>query len=372
MTEILGLMVIGVLVGVTLTLRIQLPRGGSIPMGDAVVIAVAFQLASAPFALVGVVALAAGTVISPKLHRHDSSRRHVLGSVAGMLAVGVAAAILHPYVPSRDADGWAQSALVAVFAIGFARVAVDLVIERRASKLSWSAALPVYLSLVCSAALIALATGWLLVFAALPLLITWYSFERYSAARRTYEQTIQALGIVPELAGHVGIGHGERTAAYAVALANALDLPADDREVITVAARLHHVGHVAVPDCEAGQAAIEDARVASASARILRDSGFLPQIADLVESLGTPIDDVGVAVVKVASAFDDLVGEDAERGRGALAILQSRSEGQGWNRAVAAFRELLDGDDAVVHAAIAEGAPLTAAAAAAESKAMSR
>lgn len=368
-----GLIAIGAIVGVTLTLRVHLPRGGSIPMGHAVVIAAAFQFDSAPFAAMCIVALAVGRGLDAMFDRRDWSDRRVVATVVGMVAAGLVAAAVHPHLPARSSDGWAQAALLSLLAIGLAHVAVDVAFEHRSYGWSLRGAAPVYVSLVCSAALIGMAHGWLLVFAALPLAITWYSFERYSAARRAYEQTIQALGIVPELAGHVGIGHGERTASYARALADQLELPTDAREHVVMAARLHHVGHVAVPDCTDTKPAIEDAVVASASGRILRDSGFLPEIADLVESLGAPDErDVVVATLRVASAFDDLVGEDDARAWGALAILQSRSEGPAWQTTVGALGTLLDRGDEVVTSAIAEGAPLTAAAAAAASGVLDR
>lgn len=366
-----GVVALGVLVGITLTLHMHLPRGGSIPMGHAVVIAAAFQLSAMPFAAVCVVALGVARIVSTRTK--DGAFRASTAAL-GMIAAGLTAAAVHPHVPDRDADGWAQAALLAVLAIGCAYVVVDLVLERESDDWSWRATTPVYVALISSAALLAMASDWLLVFAALPLIITWYSFERYSAARRTYEQTIQALGIVPELAGHVAIGHGERTAAYARALVGRLEVPVTQRDHVVVAARLHHVGHVAVPDCEDTKPAIEDAVVASASGRILRESGFLPEIAALVESLAEPRDDdILVATLRVASAFDDLVGEDAARANGALAILGSRAEGRAWTRVVDELRALLDAeDDDIVGAAIAEGAPLTAAAAAAASGAMTR
>jgi hypothetical protein len=365
-TDMSLLVALGVVVGATLTLRIQLPRGGSIPMGHAVVIAVAFQLSGSRFVLVCASAVVAALVVSGARRRSEWSGRDAAVAVLGMAAAGVAAVAVHRHLPVRGSDGWAQAALVGVMAIGSAHVAVDLALGRRSAAWSWRAAAPVYAALISSAALIAMATGWLLVFAALPLMITWYSFERYAAARRTYEQTIQALGIVPELAGHVAIGHGERTAAYVRTLAVALDLAPDKREHVIVAARLHHVGHVAVPDCEETRPAIEDSLVAAASARILRLSGFLPEIADLVEALAAPDpDDAMVATLRVASAFDDLVGEDPERARGALAILDARAEGPAWSQVVDSLRSLVDGEDGFVEAAIAEGAPLTAAAAAA-------
>jgi hypothetical protein len=74
---------------------------------------------------------------------------------------------------------------------------------------------------------------------------------------------------------------------------------------------------------------------------------------------------VVVAALRLASSFDDLVGEDEARARGALAILQSRDEGPAWVTVVDALRVLVERGDDVVAAAIAEGAPLTAAAAAA-------
>lgn len=364
--DTLALVALGAVVGVTLTLRIQLPMGGSIPMGHAVVIAMAFHLDAGPYAAACAIALATGRWLSAEVRREQWSGRQVATSVAGMVAAGLAAAAFHPHLPARDGDGWAQAALLTLLAIGLAHVAVDVVLERRRSRWSWRGAMPVYVSLLSSAALLGMASDWLLVFAALPLVITWYSFERYSAARRTYEQTIQALGIVPELAGHVGIGHSERTAAYAGMLADVLELPLDAREHVVMAARLHHVGHVAVPDCKDTKPAIEDAVVASASGRILRDSGFLPEIADLVESLGAPDErDVVVATLRLASSFDDLVGEDEERARGALAILQSRDEGPAWETVVDGLRDLLERDAEFVRGAIAQGAPLTAAAAAA-------
>ena len=365
-TDISLLVALGVLVGVTLTLRIQLPRGGSIPMGHAVVIAVAFQLSSAPFVLVCASALATALVVSRVRRREEWPGRDAVVAVLGMAAAGLVAVAVHRHLPARGSDGWAQASLVGVMAIGSAHVAVDLVLGRRSDAWSWRAAAPVYAALISSAALIAMATGWLLVFAALPLMITWYSFERYAAARRTYEQTIQALGIVPELAGHVAIGHGERTAAYARALAVVLELPPERREHVVVAARLHHVGHVAVPDCEDTRPSIEDSLVATASAKILRVSGFLPEIADLVESLAAPdAGDAMVAILRVASAFDDLVGEDPDRARGALAILDARAEGRAWSYAVDTLRSLVEAETSFVESAIAEGAPLTAAAAAA-------
>ncbi|MGZ4803014.1 MAG: hypothetical protein ACXV9P_10450, partial [Acidimicrobiia bacterium] len=56
----------------------------------------------------------------------------------------------------------------------------------------------------------------------IPLLAAWYSFERLASIRRTYEQTISALSVVPELAGLVRSGHATRVADLSVSLGREL------------------------------------------------------------------------------------------------------------------------------------------------------
>ena len=47
----------------------------------------------------------------------------------------------------------------------------------------------------------------------IPLLAAWYSYEHLEVIRRTYDQTIRALGAAPELGGMVREGHAARVAA---------------------------------------------------------------------------------------------------------------------------------------------------------------
>ena len=51
----------------------------------------------------------------------------------------------------------------------------------------------------------------------IPLLAAWYSYEHLALIRRTYDQTIRALGAAPELGGMVRDGHAERVADLTVA-----------------------------------------------------------------------------------------------------------------------------------------------------------
>ena len=84
----------------------------------------------------------------------------------------------------------------------------------------------------------------------IPLLAAWYSFERLASIRRTYEQTISALSVVPELAGLVREGHATRVADLSVALGRELHLPVQDLEYLRAAALLHHLGHLCLDDPE--------------------------------------------------------------------------------------------------------------------------
>jgi hypothetical protein len=221
-------------------------------------------------------------------------------------------------------------------------------------------------ALLCSAALLALAAGrgwWMTAIAVLPLGAIRFSFGRFAEARRTYDQTIRALATVPELAGHVPMGHAERTAAYVDAMAGTLALSRSDRDRLLTAARLHHIGHVGLPE----DTPHDPLQVARAGRDLLAETGFLAGVAEVVG--GTVATDKGARgpaaglaeVVAVASAFDDLVGEDPGRVPGALAIVAGRFGDQ--SPAVAALREALSTHPALVETAIGWGAPLTQAAA---------
>ena len=69
----------------------------------------------------------------------------------------------------------------------------------------------------------------------IPLLAAWYSYEHLESIRRTYDQTIRALGAAPELGRMVRDGHAERVADLTVAMGSSLGFlaprarPARDR-----------------------------------------------------------------------------------------------------------------------------------------------
>ena len=108
----------------------------------------------------------------------------------------------------------------------------------------------------------------------IPLVAAWYSYELFARTRRTFEQTVQALGVVPELGGLARQGHVERVARLAVSLGEQLGVGGANLRDLETAAWLHHLGAVSLDDAQAGSP-LDLADVASASADMLRSSNAL-------------------------------------------------------------------------------------------------
>jgi hypothetical protein len=194
-----------------------------------------------------------------------------------------------------------------------------------------------------------------------PLLLTRFSFEKYAAARQTYRQTIQALSIVPEVAEVSPLGHAERTAAYATALAFELNLGPESTERVVTAARLHHIGALSLE--EAGRSGPE--AVAELGASLIGEIDFLAGVAGVVGGSSAPIegrDSIEAAIVRVASRFDDFVGDDAGRARDALKLVAFEARDANGKRVVGSLRRLIMARPRIALDAIAAAEPVTSAA----------
>lgn len=154
----------------------------------------------------------------------------------------------------------------------------------------------------------------------IPLLAAWYSFERLASIRRTYEQTIAALSVVPELAGLVRTGHARRVADLSVSLGHELHMSHRDVEYLQAAALLHHLGHLCLDDPEVRGRAIEPREVTDKGAEILRQTEYLRPAGDL---LASDTASVGSQILRVASAFDELTAGDPAFNDAAIEALYS-------------------------------------------------
>ncbi len=251
------------------------------------------------------------------------------------IRLGAAIAALGAFHAVADAMQGADHrwiVLTALLAAGVAEIVVDdLLHVVRARRL--------YLSMHGRSADLALVTGGMLMSVgyrgigglegmglwgpllfSIPLLAAWYSFERLASIRRTYEQTISALSVVPELAGLVRAGHAERVANLSVDLGRELHLPPGDLDYLRAAALLHHLGHLCLDDPEVRGRPIEPSEVTDKGAEILRETDYLRPAGDL---LASDTASVGSQILRVVSAFDELTAGDPAYNDGAIEAMYS-------------------------------------------------
>ncbi len=152
---------------------------------------------------------------------------------------------------------------------------------------------------------------------AVPLLAAWYSFERLAVISRTSEQTIEALSVVPEMAGLAAEGHAARVAELSVRVGDELGLRRRALDDLRAAALLHHLGHLCLDAPEVRDEPIEPYEVADQSAAILRQT----DLASAGDLLATESVSVGGQVLRLASAYDDLRADhDVESALDALGV----------------------------------------------------
>ena len=167
----------------------------------------------------------------------------------------------------------------------------------------------------------------------IPLLAAWYSYERLALIRRTYDQTIRALGAAPELGGMVRDGHAERVAEVAVAMGGTLGFSRYELEQLETAALLHHLGQVCIDEPDDGRPP-EPVSIAHSGATILRSTQLLAPAGDIIaaewmpyrEQVGSRPSVMSGQILKVASAFDELSDGHPDRAGLALEALCSAPE----------------------------------------------
>jgi hypothetical protein len=179
---------------------------------------------------------------------------------------------------------------------------------------------------------------WAVPVVCVPLFFAQLSFRRYARVRVTYQQTIRALSRVTEVAGYTASGHARRVCQLALAIGR--DLGMTERELLELeyGALMHDIGQLSLPEPVAGGATAvapppEAYRIAANGGAVIRQTGVLDSVAELVERQAEPYrgDDtdgtpppLGSRIIRVANAYDDLAGDslEPERRRAALERLQ--------------------------------------------------
>ncbi|XRQ04394.1 HD-GYP domain-containing protein [Actinomadura welshii] len=203
-----------------------------------------------------------------------------------------------------------------------------------------------------TAMLIAVATtamgeAALLIFT-VPILVTQFAFRRYAGTRATYLQTVRALSRVTEVGGYVETGHSRRVARLSVAMGRELGMSEEELLELEYAALMHDIGQLSLGDPIPGGATVlaspaEQRRIAELGAEVIKQTGVLDRVAHIVQLSSHPYrtgrepaaGDAGDAarpappplagrIIKVANAYDDLVGESPDRDRGAAVLERLR------------------------------------------------
>ena len=172
-----------------------------------------------------------------------------------------------------------------------------------------------------------------------PLLLTQFAFRRYAAIRTTYRQTIRSLSRVTEVGGYVESGHAERVSRLALAVGRELGLTENELLDLEYAALLHDIGQLSLIDPIPGGstlvvAPVERRRVAELGADVIKTTGVLDRVAEIVSRQADPYrkhregpDDkvpLESRIIKAASAYDDLVGGDPSTDANADALERLR------------------------------------------------
>ncbi|MDF5756505.1 HD domain-containing phosphohydrolase [Spongiactinospora sp. TRM90649] len=171
----------------------------------------------------------------------------------------------------------------------------------------------------------------LLVFAA-PLLVTQVAFRKYAGIRATYLQTVRALSRVTEVGGYVEPGHSRRVSHLAVAVGRELGMAESELLELEYAALMHDIGQLSLRDPIPGGATVlagreQSARIAELGAEVIRQTGVLGSVAEVVRRQCEPCADkppLASRIIKAANAYDDLVGGSTDRDRAAAALERLR------------------------------------------------
>lgn len=299
-----------------------------LPLSFAFVMVLMRAASSADFALVLLGALALAFVLRPARSmtaRIVTTASRLVGAAA---ALGAYLLVLE-LAPGTDEVG---IVLLALGVAGVVEIGVDDGTRMlRARRFSWSIdGRLADLALVTSGMLMSVAYRgadgtegmglWAPLLFSIPLLAAWYSYERLASIRRTHEQTIAALSVVPELAGLARSGHAERVADLSVALGDDLGLGRHELEYLRTAALLHHLGHLCLDDPAVRGLPIQPSEVSDKGAEILRQTGYLSPAGDLLASDSASL---GGQILRVASAFDELSAGDAAFADAAVEALYS-------------------------------------------------
>ena len=319
--------------GYTLLLNIgATERAGQSAMQVVAVTAIAMTVGALPHVAVG------------RLPRLDVLSRR-------LLVVAAVAFAYRPLAPYLDLHGAWWTALAAMIGAVVLAMTLDLVLAAlvRAEALSarvgvaladeFASQVRLDVAVAATAIIVALATGIMGIVALLvftgPLLVTQVAFRRYAAIRATYLQTVRALARVTEVGGYVEGGHSRRVGDLSVEIGRELGMYEPELLELEYAALMHDIGQLSLTEPIPGGATVfadadEQRRIAKLGAEVIRQAGVLEEVAAIVEHQCEPYRSpelrLASRVIRVANAYDDMVGGSGDRDRSAAALERLRHD----------------------------------------------
>ncbi|MDQ1484770.1 MAG: hypothetical protein QOJ62_463 [Actinomycetota bacterium] len=348
--DIAAAFVVLLAVGELLTVRLPGDRPAApIASAGALGYAMLFDVGGRPVAQSAaqvVCVVAAGCALGTVVQRFAGRRPRLSPVARRIVGAAVAAEAFRLTVPpklmtSQFADykqqlRWVALLMVAIVAlvsvVDFA-VAAFVRARGRTSAFGWtlrdeiSATAGLSAAVGATGVLTALATPSMNLYAlpvfCVPLLLTQFAFRRYAAIRTTYRQTIRSLSRVTEVGGYVEDGHAHRVSQLAIAIGQDLGLTENNLLELEYAALLHDIGQLSLIDPIPGGstlvvAPVERRRVAELGADVIKTTGVLDHVAEIVARQADPYRrhreapdhtlPIESRIIKAASAYDDLVG----------------------------------------------------------------
>jgi response regulator RpfG family c-di-GMP phosphodiesterase len=177
----------------------------------------------------------------------------------------------------------------------------------------------------------------LVVFTA-PILVAQVAFRKYAVVHATYLQTVRALSRVAEVGGYVETGHARRVARLSIGMGRELGEAEPELLELEYAALMHDIGQLSLRDPIPGGATVlaspaEQRRIAELGADVIKQTGVLDRVAEIVRRQCDPYRVAADAhtapplasrIIKVANAYDDLVGDSTDRDRSAAVLERLR------------------------------------------------
>lgn len=354
--------VFGALIAVGELVRMEMPGGREVaPIGTAAALGYALLVSIgdeevAHSALQVVTVTAVGMIIGSLPHIAVGRSPRIDAMARRLVSVSLVAFCFRPIADSSLHDVWGVM-LVAMAVLSIFSCALDMalaaMIRAESVRIRFGIALVDEMRAkmrLCAATgatgmLIAVSTSTmgltaLVVFTA-PILVAQFAFRKFAVVHATYLQTVRALSRVAEVGGYVETGHARRVARLSIGMGRELGEAEPELLELEYAALMHDIGQLSLRDPIPGGATVlaspaEQRRIAELGADVIKQTGVLDRVAEIVRRQCDPYNASRVAsnahtapplasrIIKVANAYDDLVGDSTDRDRSAAVLERLR------------------------------------------------